>query len=133
MVHWVPCPCFPFFNHYFYKKLNLYIHIPNIYLGLDLNLCRKELEILPSCVRSPWLDKSYAKKIKRVDSPSFWTEIIFEDALILREKRWFLPKNQHTQKKLLSFENWCNGEVSKIWHHIRKWSYLKTDAIKKCQ
>ena len=30
----------------------------------------------------------------------------------------FLPKNQHTQRKLLNFENWCNGEVSKsalIW------------------
>ena len=25
----------------------------------------------------------------------------------------FLPKNQHTQRKLLKFENWCNGEVSK--------------------
>ena len=34
LVQWVPCPCFPLFNHYFYKKLSLYIHIPNIYLGL---------------------------------------------------------------------------------------------------
>ena len=25
----------------------------------------------------------------------------------------FLPKNQHTQRKLLNFENWTNGEVSK--------------------
>ena len=25
----------------------------------------------------------------------------------------FLPKNQHTQKKLLNFENLVNGEVSK--------------------
>ena len=24
-----------------------------------------------------------------------------------------LPKNQHTQRKLLNFENWCNGEASK--------------------
>ena len=29
-----------------------------------------------------------------------------------------LPKNQHTQRKLLSFENWVNGEVSKIGHHF---------------
>ena len=28
------CPCFPLINHYFYKKLSLYIQIPNIYLGL---------------------------------------------------------------------------------------------------
>ena len=40
LVHWVPCPqispcpCFLLFNHYFYKKLSLYIHISNIYLGL---------------------------------------------------------------------------------------------------
>ena len=32
----------------------------------------------------------------------------------------FLPKNQHTQRKLLKFENWVNGEVSKIGHHFRK-------------
>ena len=25
----------------------------------------------------------------------------------------FLPKNQHAQRKLLNFENWLNGEVSK--------------------
>ena len=24
----------------------------------------------------------------------------------------FLPKNQHTQRKLFNFENWVNGEVS---------------------
>ena len=34
LVQWVPCPCFPLFNQYFNKKLSLYIHIPNIYLGL---------------------------------------------------------------------------------------------------
>ena len=34
----------------------------------------------------------------------------------------FLPKNQHTPglRKLLNFENWVNGEVSKIGHHFRK-------------
>ena len=31
-----------------------------------------------------------------------------------------LPKNQHTQRKLLNFENWVNGEVSKIGHYFRK-------------
>ena len=29
------------------------------------------------------------------------------------ETERFLPKNQHTQRKLLNFENWVNGEVSK--------------------
>ena len=32
----------------------------------------------------------------------------------------FLPKNQHPQRKLLNFENWVNGEVSKIGHHFSK-------------
>ena len=31
----------------------------------------------------------------------------------------FLPKNQHTQRKLMNFENWVNGEVSKIRSHFR--------------
>ena len=31
----------------------------------------------------------------------------------------FLPKNEHTQRKLLNFENWINGEVSKNRHHFR--------------
>ena len=30
------------------------------------------------------------------------------------------PKNQHTQRKLLNFENWVNGEVSKTGHQFRK-------------
>ena len=33
---------------------------------------------------------------------------------------WFLPKNQHPQRKLLNFENWINGEVSKIKFYFRK-------------
>jgi hypothetical protein len=32
----------------------------------------------------------------------------------------FLPKNKHSQRKLLNFENWVNGDVSKIGHHFRK-------------
>ena len=45
----------------------------------------------------------------------------------------FLHKNQHTQRKLLNFENWVNGEVLKIGHRFSKESDLKLDAIKKCQ
>jgi hypothetical protein len=43
----------------------------------------------------------------------------------------FLPKNQRPQRKLLNFENWDNGEVSKIGHHFSKQSDLKIDVIKK--
>ena len=45
----------------------------------------------------------------------------------------FMPKNQHTQRKLLNFKNWCNGEVSKFGHRLIKCNYLKIDIIKKCQ
>ena len=30
----------------------------------------------------------------------------------------FLPKNQQSQRKLLNFENLCNGELSKIGQHF---------------
>ena len=40
----------------------------------------------------------------------------------------FVPKNQYTQRKFLNFENWVNGEVSKIGHHFRKQSDLKIDV-----
>ena len=46
LVLWVPCPCFPLINHYFYKKLSLYIQIPNIYLGLGF-----EFEFGPQRIR----------------------------------------------------------------------------------
>ena len=32
----------------------------------------------------------------------------------------FLPRNQYTQRKLMNFVNWVNGEVSKIGHYFRK-------------
>ena len=40
---------------------------------------------------------------------------LFEQGIQLER---FLPKNQHTHRKLLNFENWCNGELSKIGHHF---------------
>ena len=29
-----------------------------------------------------------------------------------------MPKNQHIQRKLLNFEFWINGELSKIGYHF---------------
>ena len=57
----------------------------------------------------------------------------FEFSSGVRKLERFLPKNQLTQRKLLNFENWCNGEGSKIGHHFRKLSDLKIDVIKNCQ
>ena len=49
----------------------------------------------------------------------------------------FLPKNQHTLRKLLNFDFWINGELSKIGHGIsnkiiRKWILSKNVNNKKC-
>ena len=49
----------------------------------------------------------------------------------------FLPKNQHTQRKLLNFENWCSGKLSKIGHHfsnkvVKKSMLIKNVNNKKC-
>ena len=30
----------------------------------------------------------------------------------------FLPKNEHTQRKLLNFKYWVNSELLKIGHHF---------------
>ena len=46
LVQWVPCPCFPLFNQYFYKKLSLYIHLPNIYLGLGFEFGQQRIRDL---------------------------------------------------------------------------------------
>ena len=45
----------------------------------------------------------------------------------------FLLNNQHTQRKLLNFDNWISGEVSKIRYNFSKQNDLKIDVIKKCQ
>jgi hypothetical protein len=36
-----------------------------------------------------------------------------------------------SQIRLLNFEYWSSGELSKIGHHFRKYSDLKIDVIKK--
>ena len=43
----------------------------------------------------------------------------------------FFPKNQHTQRKLLNFENWVCGERPRMEKNFRKLNDLKTEVIKK--
>ena len=49
---WVPCPSFSLINHYFYKKLSLYIQIPNMFWDWDLNLVCKEFRHRVSVARA---------------------------------------------------------------------------------
>ena len=46
----------------------------------------------------------------------------------------FLHKNQHTQRKLLNFEFWINGELSKIGHHFSNKELILSKNVnnKKC-
>ena len=36
----------------------------------------------------------------------------------------FLPKNQHTQRKLLNFENWVNEKVSKNAKNVKNYPFF---------
>ena len=54
LVKWLPCPCFPF-NHYFYKKLSLYINIHNIYLGLRFEFGPQRIRDLAFDVSVVWM------------------------------------------------------------------------------
>ena len=96
------------------------------------------------CIYSPWYNlskskiKSSVQFCKRESSSSLVSTGLAKLVLIVNldcmSRLWqygmwsfqtggtklerFLPKNQHTQRKLLNFENWVNGEVSKsakIW------------------
>ena len=43
----------------------------------------------------------------------------------------FLPKNQHTQRKLFNFENWVSGEVSTLLYYRGGKPLWKTDSLRK--
>ena len=59
-------------------------------------------------------------KIKTNFTPKVWQYGLWSFQGGSTKLERFLPKNQHTQRKLLNFENWVSGEVSKIGHHFSK-------------
>ena len=54
-----------------------------------------------------------------IPQPSLWQYGLWRFRMGGTTLERFLPKNQHTQRKLLNFENWVNGVVSKIGHQFR--------------
>ena len=50
--------------------------------------------------------------------PCLWQYRLWSFNLGYTKLERFLPKNQHTQRKLLSFEYWCSGELAKIGHNF---------------
>ena len=49
----------------------------------------------------------------------------------IQNQNFFWLKINGSQIRLLNFENWSSGELSKIGHHFRKYSGFKIDVIKK--
>ena len=95
LLLWVPFPCFLLFNHYFYKKLSLYIHIPNIYLGLGFEFGPKRIiGIQPSCVRSPWhnISQSFGTQSSGLSNWKVWRDL-------RRYNNIFTRHSQNTEKK----------------------------------
>ena len=52
LVLWVPCPYFSLINHWFCKKISLYIQIPNIYLELRFEFWPQRISHCVSIVRA---------------------------------------------------------------------------------
>ena len=46
---------------------------------------------------------------KDVQSCALWQYGLWSFQTGVTKLEWFLPKNQHTQRKLLNFENWISG------------------------
>ena len=49
-----------------------------------------------------------------VESWLLWQYGLWSFQTVATKLERFLPKNQHTQRKLLNFGNWVDGEVSKV-------------------
>ena len=52
------------------------------------------------------------------NGPSIWQYGLWSFQAGGTKLERFLHKNQYTQRKLLNFEFWINGELSKIGHHF---------------
>ena len=71
LVQWVPCPCFLLVNQYFHKKLSLYIHIPNIYLGFEFEFGP---QMIPNCWRPVWKSVKVKSRIKSAQLCLYWID-----------------------------------------------------------
>ena len=70
---------------------------------------------MPNLLSEGSQDSIYEQHVKR---PQVWQYRLWSFQAGGTKLERFLPKKQNTQRKLLSFENWVNGEVSKIEHHF---------------
>ena len=81
---------------------------------MNYSICRKKSNFFPESKRD-FSDLIHVNNWQDCIIWQYWLwSFQTEDTILDR----FLPKNQHTQRKLLNFEFWVNGELSKnakIW------------------
>ena len=102
-----PCPFFPLINQYFYKKLSLYIQIPNIYLGLGF-----EFEFGPKRIRNLafiCLILGVAHGAERFFSLTYFP-VIFDRSLVVSDvfKYLFRLHTQAASRKLRDQKSKCD-------------------------
>ena len=64
------------------------------------------------------LPKLFGNFIQTSDRPPIWQYGLWSFQAGGTKLERFLHKNQHAQRKLLNFQFWINGELSKIGHHF---------------
>ena len=66
-----------------------------------------------STLRRNVLKNEYSRLVRMYLQSALWQYGLWSFQTGGTKLERFLPKNQHTQRKFLNFENWTNGEVSK--------------------
>ena len=91
--------------------------MPDSFLGLCLLLCMEGCQILwKSCI----LHRLFSLCYDFLPGYQVWQYWLWSFQTGGTKLERFLPKNQHTQRKLLNFENCVSGEVSKIGHRFSR-------------
>ena len=64
------------------------------------------------CIEYPYLKQCFAIRLEHFDEikQAVWYFLLWSFKTMDTKLERFLHKNQHTQRKLLNFENWTNGE-----------------------
>ena len=93
-------------------------HLFTIFFFTCLRIYQICLNDLADFCRIPENLPSVVFKLKENCAPTLWQYGLWSFQTGGTKLKRFLHKNQHTQRKLLNFEFWINGELSKIGHHF---------------
>ena len=81
--------------------------------GLHLNQC-----VLKSRFDCALYDKNFRYSKRELLSSFDYVMLLKYCISRVHKLERFLPKNQHTRRKLLNLENWFSGELSKFGPHF---------------